>query len=385
MTKVLKIFLIFVLSIVAISITSVMVLIITGVIKLDKLDLNFGFNTKVSENEVFNTTYDKVFTDINIEVDKANIQIKVAKDNKFSLVVYDDYDKLKVSDTTDKLDINLPTKKCHFICLNQTKGKVVLSIPSDYSNNIKINSGYGNIKIGKFSSAKMDITADYGDITIDGVYDVKINEDYGDIEIGSVYNYINIENDYGDIEIGSAALNKNSKIYDDYGDIEIGSINNVYVDAKTDYGKVKVNGGSKNSKTTLKIETDYGDVKVGYGSKEKRKVEYDGYKVIINNNEYNIVFDKNDTANDLINMLPASFYMTELNGNEKYIRFENSLVSNPKEVKHIEAGDVYLYEDNCLVIFYKSFDTIYNYTKVGHIDNLPDLGTDNITVKFEKK
>ena len=42
-----------------------------------------------------------------------------------------------------------------------------------------------------------------------------------------------------------------------------------------------------------------------------------------------------------------------------------------------------LYGDNCLVIFYKSFDTSYSYTKIGHINNLPDLGNDNVLVKFE--
>ena len=385
MTKALKIFLIFILSIIAISITSAMVLVITGVIKLDKLNLNFDFSSKVSDREVFNTTYDKVFTDINIDVEKANIEINESKDGNFSLVVFDKYDKLKVSDDTEKLNISLPTKRCHFFCFNETKGKVVLSIPSDYANKIKINSGYGDIKIGKFSNAKMDITADYGDITIGSVLDIVINEDYGDIEIGSVHNYLNIEDDYGDIDITSAALNKNSKIYDDYGDIEIGSINNIYVDAKTDYGKVKVNGGSKNSKITLKVETDYGDVKIGYGKKENRNMKQDEYKVVINGNEYDVVFENNPTAIDLINMLPASYNMIELNGNEKYIRFENSLVSDPKPVNHIEAGDIYLYEDDCLVIFYKSFDTIYSYTKIGHINNLLDLGTDNITVKFEKK
>ena len=177
MTKALKIFLIFILSIIAISITSAMVLVITGVINLDKLSLNFDFSSKVSDREVFNTTYDKVFTDINIDVDKANIEINESKDGKFSLVVFDEYDKLKVSDDTEKLNISLPTKRCHIFCFNESKGKVVLSIPSDYSNKIKINSGYGNIKICKFSSAKMDITADYGDITIGSVLDIVINED----------------------------------------------------------------------------------------------------------------------------------------------------------------------------------------------------------------
>ena len=32
----------------------------------------------------------------------------------------------------------------------------------------------------------------------------------------------------------------------------------------------------------------------------------------------------------------------------------------------------------------QSFNTNYSYTKIGHIDNLPDLENGNITVKFEK-
>ncbi len=43
-----------------------------------------------------------------------------------------------------------------------------------------------------------------------------------------------------------------------------------------------------------------------------------------------------------------------------------------------------LYGNNCLVIFYKSFKTSDSYTKIGHIENLSDLGNRNITVEFKK-
>ncbi len=76
--------------------------------------------------------------------------------------------------------------------------------------------------------------------------------------------------------------------------------------------------------------------------------------------------------------------MSELNGNEKYVYIDNSLTTNSYKPKHIEKDDVMLYGDNCLVIFYESFDTSYSYTKIGHIDNLEDLGNESITVKFEK-
>jgi hypothetical protein len=76
--------------------------------------------------------------------------------------------------------------------------------------------------------------------------------------------------------------------------------------------------------------------------------------------------------------------MQELNGNEKYVYLDNTFPSNPVKVNHINKGDIMLYGKDCLVIFYKSFDTSYSYTKIGHIDNLNDLGNNNIVVKIER-
>ena len=74
--------------------------------------------------------------------------------------------------------------------------------------------------------------------------------------------------------------------------------------------------------------------------------------------------------------------MSDLNGNEKYAYLEESLPTNTYSPGHIEAGDVMLYGDNCLVIFYKSFDTNYEYSKIGHIDNISDLGEGSVQVSF---
>ncbi len=106
--------------------------------------------------------------------------------------------------------------------------------------------------------------------------------------------------------------------------------------------------------------------------------------VVIDEKTYNATLEKNETAQSFINMLPQEYNMSELNGNEKYIYLDKTLPTNSYNPKHIEKGDIMLYGNNCLVVFYKSFDTSYSYTKIGHIDNLPDLGNKNITIKFEK-
>ncbi len=106
-------------------------------------------------------------------------------------------------------------------------------------------------------------------------------------------------------------------------------------------------------------------------------------KVKIDDNYYAIDLEENETVKEFINILPKEFNMTELNGNEKYIYLDHVLPTNEYNPGYINKGDVMLYGNNCLVIFYKSFNSNYSYTKIGHINDLPDLDNNNIIVKFE--
>ncbi len=107
-------------------------------------------------------------------------------------------------------------------------------------------------------------------------------------------------------------------------------------------------------------------------------------KVIINNKEYIINLEDNATARKLVKMAPLELNMKDLNDNEKYYYLSEGLPVDPYKPGHIEKGDVMLFDTSCIVIFYKSFDTTFDYTKIGHIDNLPDLGSNDIKVKFEQ-
>jgi hypothetical protein len=66
---------------------------------------------------------------------------------------------------------------------------------------------------------------------------------------------------------------------------------------------------------------------------------------------------------------------------------DSPLPSKAENVRRIEAGDVMLWGKDCLVVFYKSFETPYSYTRIGKIDNaskLADaLGKGSVTVTFQ--
>ncbi len=110
--------------------------------------------------------------------------------------------------------------------------------------------------------------------------------------------------------------------------------------------------------------------------------ELNTMKVKINDVEYEMTLENNDTVKELMNYVPFKGTMQELNGNEKYLYLDKSFKTNSTNPKRINKGDVMFYGDNCLVLFYESFDTTYSYTKLGHIDNLPNLGNDSISIEF---
>lgn len=93
----------------------------------------------------------------------------------------------------------------------------------------------------------------------------------------------------------------------------------------------------------------------------------------LNGQDFSIELADNDTAHAFAAMLPLSGTMTELNGNEKYLMIDEDLPSAPSSPGAIEAGDVLLYQDNCIVIFYEAHPTSYSYTRIGKIADATGL------------
>lgn len=86
-------------------------------------------------------------------------------------------------------------------------------------------------------------------------------------------------------------------------------------------------------------------------------------------------------------MLPMTLNMIELNGNEKYADLHQNLPVNASNPGTIQTGDLMLYGTSTLVLFYKSFPTSYNYTRLGRIDDVTGfaaaVGSGNVTVTYE--
>ena len=111
-------------------------------------------------------------------------------------------------------------------------------------------------------------------------------------------------------------------------------------------------------------------------------------KIKIANQTFDVILENNPTTNAFIKKLPLECDMLELNGNEKYFYLSDSLPTNSSKPRKIRSGDLMLYGDNCLVIFYKDFETNYSYTRLGQIKNPENLaeivGNNDIHAIFSK-
>ncbi len=116
--------------------------------------------------------------------------------------------------------------------------------------------------------------------------------------------------------------------------------------------------------------------------KEKQEEIYN-LEVLINNKSYDAVLENNETVKELLKLMPLQVEMTDLNNNEKYFYMDKSIKASNNYTGKISKGDIMLYGDDCLVIFYKSFNTSYHYTKIGHITDLEELDNSNVSVEFK--
>ena len=110
--------------------------------------------------------------------------------------------------------------------------------------------------------------------------------------------------------------------------------------------------------------------------------------IIVGSKTFTATLADSETGEAFAALLPLSVTMNELNGNEKYHYLPSSLPTAAYQPGTIHAGDLMLYGNNCIVLFYETFNSSYSYTRIGALDDpsgLSDaLGTGNVSVRFER-
>ena len=134
------------------------------------------------------------------------------------------------------------------------------------------------------------------------------------------------------------------------------------------------------SQTTLKKES----IPFTTNSNVQTKNEIPAINIQIGNENFKITLYDNPSVKSLLEQIPITLNMSELNGNEKYFYLPEDLPTNSEKIETIHTGDFMLYDSNCIVLFYKKFPTTYSYTKLGYIENVTGLaealGNDSIQV-----
>lgn len=111
--------------------------------------------------------------------------------------------------------------------------------------------------------------------------------------------------------------------------------------------------------------------------------------VTINQQQFSIQLENNTASQAFRKKLPLEITMADVNRNEKFFLFDQAFPTDEVRPGQIQAGDLMLYGDNGLVLFYENFSSSYSYTRLGHMENASGLkealGSGNVTIIFEEE
>ncbi len=121
-------------------------------------------------------------------------------------------------------------------------------------------------------------------------------------------------------------------------------------------------------------------------NEEMAGIKMQRLKIKINGQQFTAELYDNPAVHEFTGRLPLTLNMKDLHGNEKYGYLDNALPGKNERVGRINSGDIMLFGSDCLVVFYKSFNTSYSYTPLGKIENAAALekvlGRGNVQIEF---
>ena len=214
-----------------------------------------------SDTLTVNRSFKGQFSELDIYAEQGDVYIYSTKGKRIKVKVFSKKNKASVEQNGDKLTLKVD-EESNFMFFWQKSSRIEFYIPEGYDGMLKINDNYGDIKLEKFLKASVDINEKCGDVNIAGCNDVKVDNNYGDIKIEKINSYMKLNNNCGDIEVNEVNLTKDSIITDSLGDISIGYTNEIFINAKTDLGDVKINKNYYKSDIELSILNNCGSIRV---------------------------------------------------------------------------------------------------------------------------
>ncbi len=224
-----------------------------------------NWSVNKSSSVIFEESYElEAVENLEILSTAGDIKFEESLDGKIKVLVYgEDAEELKVDFENQKLRVDYSQyKNKRWFGMNFYMNDMIVYLPKEYAKEINVKANYGDIKGSDLENATIRIEEDCGDVTFGKVKNAFVKNHYGNIKIESVGNKVEVTSDCGDVKIGSLTIMEDSSIENNLGDIKIGETNEIFVDAKTSLGDVKVNQNNRHSEVTLKIKNDCGDIKV---------------------------------------------------------------------------------------------------------------------------
>lgn len=109
--------------------------------------------------------------------------------------------------------------------------------------------------------------------------------------------------------------------------------------------------------------------------------------ISINGTTFSAEIDDTPTGRAFCDLLPMTLDMSELNGNEKYHYLMSGLPTDAHYCSSISAGDLMLFGNACVVLFYGSAGG-YSYTRLGRLSSTDGLreavGQGSVSVTFSR-